>query len=46
MPFSGKSLEELKKELKEKDIDWDGVGRSKSVIEKLLFFNFLIFLII
>ena len=39
MPFAGKSLEELKKELKEKEIDWSGiVGGSKSLIEKFFFF--------
>ena len=42
MPFAGKSLEELKKELKEKEIDWSGiVGGSKSLIEKFFFFFIL-----
>ena len=34
MPFVGKSLDELKKELATKEIDWTCVGPSKSLIEK------------
>ena len=37
MPFIGKTLEELKKELVEKEIEWEGMGRCRQLIER--FYN-------